>query len=93
MDGEPFEGGKAKKLIREILANGTLVISKHAEKEMLEDGLVRQDALNVLRGGLISEPAEEVGQTWRYRVRTRRIVVVVAFRSEKELVVVTAWRL
>ena len=93
MDGEPFEGGKAKKLIREILANGTLVISKHAEKEMLEDGLVRQDAMSVLRGGLISEPAEEDRQTWRYRVRTRRIVVVVAFRSEKELVVVTAWRL
>ncbi len=93
MDGEPFEGGKAKKLIREILANGTLVITEHARKEMLDDDLTRQDAMNVLRGGLISEPAEEVKQTWRYRVRTRRMVVVVAFRSERELVIVTAWRL
>jgi hypothetical protein len=49
------------------------------------------DAVNVLRGGVV-EPAEEERGTWRYRVRTANMTVVVAFRSKLDLVVVTAWR-
>ena len=50
------------------------------------------DAINVLRGGIV-EPGEFENGSWRYRVRTQRMYVVVAFRSETELRVVTAWRL
>jgi hypothetical protein len=46
----------------------------------------------VLCGGVVQPPELERG-TWRYRVLTNRICVVVAFRSDDELVVVTAWRI
>jgi hypothetical protein len=38
------------------------------------------------------EPGEIERGTWRYRVRERDVCVVVAFRSEARLVIVTAWR-
>ena len=44
----------------------------------------------VSRGGIV-EPAEFESGSWRYRVRTARMCVV-AFRSETELRIVTAWR-
>ena len=56
---------------------------------MGKDRLTTVDAANVLRGGVV-EFSEEVNRTWRYRVRTQQITFVVAFRSERALVVVTA---
>jgi hypothetical protein len=56
-----------------------------------KDDLTTVDCENVLRGGVV-RPGEFEHGTWRYRVETSRITVVVAFRSEGELVVVTAWR-
>lgn len=58
---------------------------------MLADELTTLDCENVLRGGVV-RPAEYSSGSWRYRVETARMTVVVAFRSEHELVVVTAWR-
>lgn len=58
---------------------------------MAKDNISTVDATNVLRGGVV-EPAEFENGSWRYRVRTNLLCVVVAFRSDKELVVVTAWR-
>ena len=49
------------------------------------------DVINVLRGGFVEGRDFEFGG-WRYRARTPRFTVVVAFRSEIALVVVTAWR-
>src|SRR5258708_10689099 len=49
------------------------------------------DILNVLKGGVV-EPAELVKGSWRYRVRTARIYVVVVFWSTVKLYIVTAWR-
>jgi hypothetical protein len=66
---EPLSPTAAKKMILSILADGAVVFSKHAREEMATDALVHQDALNVLRGGMI-EPAEWVHDSWRYRVRT-----------------------
>jgi hypothetical protein len=54
--------------------------------------LTMVDVTNVLRGGVV-DPAEFENGSWRYRVRTARIAVIVAFRSETELRVVTAWRM
>lgn len=65
--------------------------SKHACEEMAADGLQLGDCLNVLRAGVVQDP-ELVNGTWRYRVRTQRIVVVVAFRDEAHIRIVTAWR-
>ncbi len=65
--------------------------SKHAKEEMLADDMTTVDCENVLRGGVVQPPDFEKG-SWRYRVETSWMAVVVAFRSSTELVVVTAWR-
>jgi hypothetical protein len=91
---EPLGPVEAKALIRSILQEGNVVWSRHALDEMANDKhgeILRVDVVNVLRGGVV-EPGEFERGTWRYRVHTMRIWVVVAFGSESELVVVTAWR-
>ena len=89
---EPLAPDAAKQLIREILRAGRFIYSRHANEELLADCLTTVDCENVLRGGVV-RPGELEHGSWRYRVETSRITVVVAFRSEHELVVVTAWRL
>lgn len=88
---EPLSNHAAKKLIAEILKTGTVSIDGHAYKAMEDDNLTEIDVQNVLRGGWV-EFSEYERRSWRYRVRTQRIWVVVAFRSETHLVVVTVWR-
>jgi hypothetical protein len=88
---EPLSPPDARRLIHEILVAGEVVSSRHAADEMAKDDLTLVDCINVLRSGVV-EPAEWEHGTWRYRVHARRISVVVAFRSEARLVVVTAWR-
>ena len=88
---EPLDRPRAKELIRGILATGETRFSKHALEEMAKDNLTTVDCVNVLRGGVVV-PGEFEKGSWRYRVRTARMTVVVAFRSEHRLVVVTAWR-
>jgi hypothetical protein len=92
MRGEPLDPTRARQRIRNILNSGTVSFSGHALEEMAKDNLTTVDCTNVLRGGVVEPPEFERG-TWRYRVRTNRIYVVVTFRSETQLVVVTAWRL
>jgi len=89
---EPLSPDAATALIHSILIGGQVAFSRHATEELLKDGLTTVDAVNVMRAGRVKIPADLVKQTWRYRVETPRIAVVVAFRSEDELVVVTAWR-
>ena len=88
---EPLAPAAARDLIRRILRTGRFIYSRHAIEEMLADNLTTVDCENVLRGGAV-RPGEYDRGSWRYRVETRRITVVVAFRSEHEIVVVTAWR-
>lgn len=87
----PFTPVAARSLIRRILEEGRVVFSKHARQEMQNDELTAVDINNVLRAGIIDEPEYENG-SWRYKVWTLRITVVVALRSQAELVVVTTWR-
>jgi hypothetical protein len=86
---EPLSNEAAKRLIREILKTGNVSFTKHALEEMEKDGLTTVDVANVLRAGVV-EFCEETNRTWRYRLRTSRITVVIAFRSESALIVVTA---
>ena len=88
---EPLSPATAKKVIRQILQTGRFTYTKHSKDEMSADDLTTVDCENVLRGGVV-RPGEYENGTWRHRVETRRVTVVVAFRSENELVVVTAWR-
>ena len=89
---EPLAPDAAKRLIREILRAGRFIYSRHAKDELLADDLTTVDCENVLRGGVV-RPGEFEHGSWRYRVETSQITVVVVFRSEHELVVVTAWRI
>jgi hypothetical protein len=89
---EPISPPDARRLIREILQSGSVVFSRHAEEEMAKDNLTMVDVTNVPRGGVV-DPGELEKGSWRYRARTGRIAVIVAFRSETELRVVTAWRM
>ena len=91
MLNEPLSNEAAKRLILDILKSGTFEFSTHAFEKMTKDALTTVDCVNVLRGGVV-EFAEEANRTWRYRVRTARIYVVVAFRSETHLRIVTTWR-
>lgn len=88
---EPLAPDTVKKVIRQILQTGRFTCTKHSKDEMLADDLTTVDCENVLGGG-VTRPGEYEHGTWRYRVETSRVTVVVAFRSENELIVVTAWR-
>jgi len=88
---EPLSPGQVKKLVVAILANGTLWFTRHAYEELDNDNLTEVDVVNTLRGGRV-QPGELVAGTYRYRVETSRIAVVVAFRSETWAIVITAWR-
>src|SRR5436190_21074644 len=88
---EPLSPEDAKRLIRAILDNGTFRLARHAASEFAADDLTTVDCVHALRGGVVGPPEWENG-SWRYRVHTGRICVVVAFRSAMALVVVTAWR-
>ena len=88
---QPLTAIEARKLAREILVSGTVVISTHARKEMDNDKLTAVDITNVLRGGSYNEAEWENGG-WRHQVSTQRIVVVIEFDSETEVIIVTAWR-
>jgi len=91
MLSEPLAPDRARRLIQKVLQKGVVGFSGHALAELANDGLSTADTVNVLRAGVVERAELERG-TWRYRVRTDRIAVVVAFRSESEMTVVTAWR-
>lgn len=92
VEGEPFGESDAHQLIRQITRLGKLAFSGHAKKEMKKDSLQATDVLNVRRAGW-PEPPEQKDGTWRYRFKTNRMCVVIAFRSRTHAVVVTAWRI
>lgn len=88
---EPLTPVAAKRLVADIMENGTWVVSPHARQEMAKDGMNDQDAINILRAGVFDEPEWENGH-WRYRARTARMAVVFQFDSETEVRLITAWR-
>lgn len=91
MLNEPLKSDQARLHIRMILKCGITRFTRHANLEMVKDGLSQVDVVNVLRAGLV-ENSEFINGSWRYRVRTNKIYVVVCFRNETTLIVITAWR-
>ena len=91
LTNEPLTQAEARKLMREIVATGTVSFSQHAIDELTKDKLTQADAVNAIKAGAV-EPAEFERGSWRYRVHTVRVWVVVVFRSLTQLVVVTAWK-
>jgi len=85
---------RARKLLAEIFNVNPNFISytKHAFEQMSEDDLKTGDILNVLKAGKIYNDPEFENGSYRYRVETRNIVVVIAFRKRNYVVVITTWR-
>ena len=86
--------GQARKVLSEIFNESPNFISytKHALKEMQKDDLKAGDILNVIRAGKIYDDPEFENGSYRYRVQTSKITVVIAFRKPNHVVIVTAWR-
>jgi hypothetical protein len=90
---EPLAADEAKRLIVKAIGSDRVDFKQvHAREEMTHDDLSMRDVLRILRGGVV-EPGELLRNTWRYRVRTSWAYVVVRFRTEDNVVVVTAWRI
>ena len=90
-DVGPLEPAQAKQLVRHVVQHESVSFSKHALKEMAKDDMHSADCLNVLRGGVYEAP-ELIDGTWRYRVSTRQICVVISIPDQDRVRVVTAWR-
>lgn len=88
----PLKPGAVRGVVRAILSNGSVSFSKHALTEMKKDGLDTADCVNVLRAGAVVDSPDLINGTWRYRVVTRTICVVIAFPDAETVRVVTAWR-
>lgn len=84
----------AKKFYQKHLSAHTLVVllSDHAKDELAKDDMDMVDCMNVLRGGVWQPPEWET--SWRYRVSTQKMAVVIAIDdfNRGEVTVVTAWR-
>ena len=89
---EPLSNDEAKRRASQILRSGEARFSGHALKEMANDSISEDAALGVIRSGYVEFP-EQISDSWRYRFRAQDLAVVVAFRSETVLVIVTAWRI
>jgi hypothetical protein len=86
--------GQARKALSQIFHYDKNLIgfSKHGRKQMRDRNLSTVDVVNVLHAGQILENPEYENESWRYRVETSNITVIIAFRKPHHLVVVTAWR-
>jgi len=89
---QPLRAVDAKKRLRRILQSGVVTYAQpHALEMIRERRLSILDCENVMRAGVVEEAESENGG-WRHQVRTQKIVVVIEFLSEEEVLVVTAWR-
>ena len=73
---QPIPAVQAQKLLSAIFPSGTVIFSSHARDEMRE----------------IHAHAEYLDASWRYRVHTELLFVVVPFDSITSVIVVTGWR-
>jgi hypothetical protein len=71
-----------------------IFFSSHALEELINDGLTTIDVLNILKShqSRICKEGEFEKGSYRYRVETKNLVVVIAFhKAGNGITVVTAW--
>jgi len=93
---EPLQCDEPRKLLREILAKKGHVsirerFSLHADDRTKVRKVSDLECLAAVRAGAVVGREFEKG-TWRYRVEAAGVCLIVAFRSESEFRIVTAWR-
>lgn len=91
-----LDKNQARKLVTGIIRRYPFNIrfSRHALDELEKDNLTTSDILNVMKSpdAKIFNEAEFEKGSYRYRLETNRLTVVIAFDSSTSFVVVTAWR-
>ena len=85
----PLAPDRATELVRCIVRNGAVAFGDRALSSLRSQGLTTADCHNVLRWGT-SDPASSHDGAWYYRLHTANAFVVVAFRSDLEIVVMSA---
>ena len=84
--------------IRQKVLDRTYYLSSHAEEEMLDDDLERDDVENAILKGQIEKKLSEDVRGTRYRVQGpakdgRLIHVIVRFKEDTNLIVITVYAL
>jgi len=88
---------EARKQITKIMSQHPegVRFSRHAHEELEKDDLTTVDALNVLKSPdskILADGELEKG-SYRYRLETKNILVVIGFQEDGAgLTVITAWR-
>lgn len=86
---------QARKLLSEILNKkgmDNVFSSRHCKEELEKDNMTMCDVFNVLHAGHIYHDAEWIDVNWRYRVETKKMLVVIAFKNPDTIWCITAWR-
>jgi hypothetical protein len=84
--------------IRQKIVDRAYYLSSHAEEEMLDDSLERDDVENALFKGHIDKKLSEDARGTRYRIEGpakdgRLIHVVCRFREDASLLIITVYAL
>lgn len=84
--------------IRQKVIDRAYYLSSHAEDEMLDDGLGRDDIENAILRGRIEKKLSKDARGTRYRIEGpakdgRRIHVVCRFKEDGQLIVITTYAL
>ena len=84
--------------IRQKILDRAYYLSSHAEEEMLDDDLERDDVENAILKGLIEKKLSEDIRGTRYRVQGpakdgRLIHVIVRLKEDANLIVITVYAL
>lgn len=90
-----LDPNQARKWLSEILNSGGIRVvkfSKHCREEMHNDSLIPIDVYNVLKFGQIHSYPEFENGSYRYRVETQKVVVVIIFQEPNWVHCITTWR-
>ena len=86
---------EAKSIIHEIVADGILILSRHAKERMEERGYSLQDVIHILlHGEIIKKEYKDATKNWSYKVQGYDLdndegTVVVAIIKRMSAIVIT----
>lgn len=86
---------EAKSIIRAIVADGILILSRHAKERMAERGYTLQDVVHVLLNGeIVKKEYQDKTRNWSYKIQGYDLendggAVVVAIIKRMSAVVIT----
>lgn len=95
LEDEPLSPASARQLIRKILRDphGLIIFSEHATSvRMVERAITEAEVYACLERGVCGPNITHERGTWRYPIEIPTLTVVVAFDTETQAIVITAWR-